>query len=289
MAQVKARGTIPADGSVSESVAADSGFVDTIVTDSSVVDTLVAGEYPSVAIMESPVRSVEGPSERGTDFGMSWIYLLLTLLFTIGALRVKNSPRHFHAIWSDLFETRLRSNAFDDTVDETMLLVILNGLWAASAGVLLWAFIGITVGDNPAWSMSVMLPQPVGIAVCMVACAIYVAGITAAYWVVGNVFTDSRRAVLWIKGAAASTAIGGVLILPPAFLVLCYPAWTPTLLIIAASVFVLCKILFICKGFRIFFDHLSSWLLFLYYLCSLEIVPLILVYIGTVVLCSMLP
>ncbi len=87
----------------------------------------------------------------------------------------------------------------------------------------------------------------------MVACAIYVAGITAAYWVVGNVFTDSRRAVLWIKGAAASTAIGGVLILPPAFLVLCYPAWTPTLLIIAASVFfVLCKILFICKGFRIF-------------------------------------
>ena len=69
MAQVKARGTIPADGSVSESVAADSGFVDTIVTDSSVVDTLVAGEYPSVAIMESPVRSVEGPSERGTDSG----------------------------------------------------------------------------------------------------------------------------------------------------------------------------------------------------------------------------
>ena len=263
MAQVKARGTIPADWSVSESVAADSGFVDTIVTDSAVVDTLVAGEYPSVAIMESPVRSVEGPSERGTDFGMSWIYLLLTLLFTIGALRVKNSPRHFHAIWSDLFETRLRSNAFDDTVDETMLLVILNGLWAASAGVLLWAFIGITAGDNPAWSMSVMLPQPVGIAVCMVACAIYVAGITAAYWVVGNVFSDSRRAVLWIKGAAASTAIGGVLILPPAFLVLCYPAWTPTLLIIAASVFVLCKILFICKGFRIFFDHLSSWLVFL--------------------------
>ena len=262
---------------------------DTVAADSIAVDTLVAGEYPSMAIMESPVRSVEGQRETEEGFGMSWIYLVLTLLFTLAALRIKNSPRHFKAIWTDLFETRLRSNAFDDTVDETVLLILLNALWAASAGVLLWALIGMTAGYNPAWSLSVLLPQPVGIAVCMGVCAIYVTLITTAYWVVGNVFTDSRRAVLWVKGATASTAIGGGLSLPPAFLVLCYPSWTPKLLIIAASVFILCKILFIWKGFRIFFDHLSSWLLFLYYLCSLEIVPLILVYFGTVVLCIISP
>lgn len=287
MAQVKTGVTLPASRTMQP--VADTVAVDTLAADSVAADTLVAGEYPSLAIMESPVHSVDGQRDVESGLGMSWIYLLLTLLFTLAAFRIKNSPRHFKAIWSDLFETRLRSNAFDDTVDETMLLILLNALWAASAGVLLWAFIGMTAGYDPAWSLSVALPQPVGIAVCMGVCAIYVAGITAAYWVVGNVFTDSRRAVLWVKGATASTAICGVLFLPPAFLVMCYPTWTQILLIIVASVFILCKILFICKGFRIFFDHLSSWLLFLYYLCSLEIVPLILVYFGTVVLCTMLP
>lgn len=286
MAQVKTGESLAAVPAVLP--AAETVTVDTVAADSVAVDTLVAGEYPSMAIMESPVRSVEGQRETESGFGMSWIYLLLTLLFTLAALRIKNSPRHFKAIWTDLFETRLRSNAFDDTVDETVLLILLNALWAASAGILLWAFIGMTA-DDPAWSFSVSLPQPLGIAVCMGVCAIYVAGITTVYWVVGSVFTDSRRAVLWVKGATASTAIGGVLFLPPAFLVICYPSWTPVLLIIAASVFILCKILFIWKGFRIFFDHLSSWLLFLYYLCSLEIVPLILVYFGTVALCAMLP
>ncbi|MDE6338919.1 MAG: DUF4271 domain-containing protein [Muribaculaceae bacterium] len=45
------------------------------------------------------------------------------------------------------------------------------------------------------------------------------------------------------------------------------------------------KIVFIYKGFRIFFQQLRSWLLFLCYLCSLEIVPLILAYLLAYQIC----
>ncbi|MDE5870106.1 MAG: DUF4271 domain-containing protein, partial [Muribaculaceae bacterium] len=64
--------------------------------------------------------------------------------------------------------------------------------------------------------------------------------------------------------------------------------WTVGLLEIAAGVFILGKIMFIYKGFRIFFNQISSWMLFLYYLCSVEIVPLILTYFATLQLCSIL-
>ena len=240
-------------GPFPESVAADSGFVDTIVTDS-FCRRHARCRRISVRGHNGKSGAVGGGSV-GKRNGLRYVVDISPahfLLFTIGALRVKNSPRHFHAIWSDLFETRLRSNAFDDTVDETMLLRSSTASGCRAAGVLLWAFIGITAGDNPAWSMSVTLPQPVGIAVCDGRLCHICGRNHSRILGGGKCLHRFPPGGALDQGSGGSTAIGGVLILPPAFLVLCYPAWTPTLLIIAASAFVLCKILFICKGFRIF-------------------------------------
>ena len=76
------------------------------------------------------------------------------------------------------------------------------------------------------------------------------------------------------------------MLFPLSLVALNYPKWDVPVLLIAAGVFVIGKIVFLYKGFRIFFTQISSWLLFLYYLCSLEIVPLILTYLGAVTLCT---
>jgi len=106
-----------------------------------------------------------------------------------------------------------------------------------------------------------------------------------AYWMVGNVFSDSKKTRLWVKGAAASTALETFLLFPVSLLMLIYPGWCGILLWIAAGVFIMGKIVFLYKGFRIFFAEISSWMLFLYYLCSLEIVPLILTFICAMLAC----
>ena len=40
------------------------------------------------------------------------------------------------------------------------------------------------------------------------------------------------------------------------------------------------RLIFICKGFRLFYDNLLSSVYFILYLCTLEIAPLILLYKG---------
>lgn len=117
----------------------------------------------------------------------------------------------------------------------------------------------------------------------------YVIFMLLAYEITGNVFSDRNMTRLWVKGASALMGLQVFLFFPFALLSLCYPEWNRIILILAGIVFIIGKIQFIYKGFRIFFNQISSWLLFLYYLCSLEIVPLILVYFGTVALCIMLP
>ena len=57
---------------------------------------------------------------------------------------------------------------------------------------------------------------------------------------------------------------------------------------IGVIIYISCRIVFICKGFRIFFNNLVSLLYFILYLCSVEIVPVILSFTGAIFLCRVL-
>ncbi|MDE6804770.1 MAG: DUF4271 domain-containing protein, partial [Muribaculaceae bacterium] len=107
-------------------------------------------------------------------------------------------------------------------------------------------------------------------------------------WLTGIIFTDRNRAALWVKGYAAAQGLLSFIFFPLALLCQSYPGEQMTFLYVAGGALVLAKLIFIWKGLRIFFNQFSSWVLFLYYLCSLEIVPLILTYIAAVLLCVLL-
>ena len=240
-------------------------------------------------IIENPIVREDPPVGDKEEIGVSFVWLLLLGLFCAVALKFKNNARYLKAIISDLTDVRTRQNAFDETVKETSFLILLNVLWVCSIGILLWQTIMLTVGHPPiGYSFSIPDRPGLGIALCIGTTSIYTILMALAYWVIGFVFTDSSRAALWLKGAGASQGLETVLLLPLAALSLSYGDWMLQLLEIAAGVVILGKIIFIYKGFRIFFNQFSSWMLFLYYLCSVEIVPLILTYLATLQLCSVL-
>lgn len=220
------------------------------------------------------------PSMRTDDPGsISWVIAALCLLFCIVALRFRNNGRYLSSLLSDLVEVRERQNVFDDTVRETSFLVLLNILWCFSVGVLLWGVLVVT-GAAPA-----NLPAAPGMAVCAGVAVIYELFMTGAYSLTGNVFRDRVQAGMWIRGFLASQALMSIPFLFIAMLSMTMPEWLPQLLIAAACTLVISKLLFIWKGFRIFFAGISSWVLFLYYLCSLEIIPLILTYVAASAIC----
>lgn len=259
---------------------ADTDTLATAADSAADADTL-AGEHMAAIVITAPERPTvpEAP-----DTGVSWIYAAMAVMFCVIALHIKNSPRYFRALINDLTDTRERPNVFDETVRETSFLALMNLMWCMCMGILLWQSLAAMPTDE--WYSITIPDRPAsGIALCTGICVAYDVAMMLVYWVVGNVFTDNTRTGMWVRGAAASNALETVLLFPVALLALTQPGWLPVLQIIAAVTFVSGKLIFIFKGFRIFFSQMSSWLLFLYYLCSLEIVPLILTYLLTLELC----
>lgn len=247
-------------------------------------DSIPAGQTRDGIVLQAPEPVAPAPQARPDN--LSWVYLTLALLFCVIGFRLHNNSRCWGATLNDLLDTRERHNVFDETARETSFLVLMNIVWCASAGVLLWESVQLLTPDIPWFSFSITGDPALGIAICAGMCAAYNAVMLLAYWVVGNVFTDTAQTGSWVRGAAAANALEAVAFFPLALMVLVWPQWTPILLICAASVLSLGKILFIFKGFRIFFSGFASLLLFLYYLCSLEIVPLLLTYVLTLEVCT---
>lgn len=285
----------------------DSGHPHTVVKirEGQNVGQVAAGTTPGDTVAADTVSAVAKPKEYGVMLeapaameahhkesesdGLSWVFGGLLLLFVMVCIKFKNNYRYMKAVIVDLTDVRRRHNAFDDTVKETSFLLMLDMLWVFSAGVLIYQGLSwyTGLGDSRFGTLP-HLPgeDTLGIAICCGVAFAYFLLMLLAYFVVGRVFSDSQSTSSWIKGFLASQGLTALLLFPTAMISLCYPEATEILLIISAVGFGLGKIIFIYKGFRIFFTQIASWLLFLYYLCSLEIVPLILTLIASLYLCG---
>lgn len=268
----------------------DVNMVDSIAADS--IRMSHEGEVKKGIVLIDPLskyrkENAAAKAARDPNQGMSWIFLLIALLFCAIGIKFKGSAGYLRALVTDMTDTRVRHNLFDDTVKETSLIVLLNAMWVICSGVMLW--IGIRnhfAGLPPGSSAGVTMLQSKGIMICSGMTAAYLMVMLIAYWIVGNVFSDMRQTALWVKGAFASTGLEAFLMFPLALIALNYSSWSGGLFVIAVIVFVIGKIAFIYQGFRIFFNQISSWMLFLYYLCCLEIIPAIMTYGITLMLCT---
>jgi hypothetical protein len=255
---------------------ADSVRADTIV------DTSVTARGYGVVFDGAERVSHRGTVHRTEGVDASWVLMLLLLLFMAVGVKAGKSRKYFQILVRDLTDTRRRNNIFDDTVRETSFLIILNVLSLASLGVIL--FYGIGGLEMVAKGADVTL----GLLICIGVSLAYGFLMWCTYWVSGVVFSDKTTTRIWVRGFAAAQALLGVALLPIALAMMFYPICCQELLFCAFSLFVISKIIFLCKGFRIFSHQPSSYLLFLYYLCTVELIPLIIVYIGARFLCLML-
>ena len=227
--------------------------------------------YGVVLTPPEPIPPAEA-REEGT-LGVSFILTGLFIIFLIISLRFRNNIKYAVAMFHNLVETRTRQNVFDDTVRETSLIVLLNILWCSCMGI-----IGFCVYQTINGDPLPMTYRSIGMLVGMAIAVVYTLFMWMMYASVGWVFSDREHSVLWVKGFFASQAMMSPAFFITALLGICRPDTAILVGIVSAIVFILAKLVFIWKGYRIFFNQFSSWVLFLCYLCSLEIVPLILCY-----------
>lgn len=213
------------------------------------------------------------------------IVSLLLIVFLLVAFNFKNGYKYFLHLDNYLFSVRRYQNTFDDhTVSETGLMFSLIANTCVMEGIIIYLALGY-YGS---------LPPEAGLVTKLIgglsggALLFYLAQ-QVLYRVLGYTFlADAVGTRLLVEGFNASQAILGLLLCPVAFAMLLWPGSFVMLFMLAALMYIICRIVFICKGFRIFFNNLASLLYFILYLCSVEIVPLVLSFAGVSFLCEIL-
>ncbi len=254
--------------------------IDSIASHLPVADTVTCVAADSVAAVATVAErdpdawldGIEGAS-RQTGIGRdSGILTILVLLFVFLALNVRNSRHMFSHFFDELGSFKDRNNAFDEhTSNETRLTLLLIGQFIVCAGILL--YVTATVESRPD-DIGIFT----GVARTSGLMAAYYIFQLAAYNTVGYIFTSSERRAAWIAGFNASQSMLGLALIIPVLLAVFYPSADKAVIVIAATLYFIARLLFIVKGFRIFFINFSSLLYFILYLCALEIIPVLFVY-----------
>jgi len=251
------------------------------VADTAVADTLAAPDPAAMhIIMErpapAPIRGTE--TSAGTTM-LSWILLVMLSIFVLVALKFHGNLRFTSVMVKELVSGSERRNMFDDTdtMHETSFVMLLNLLSIASCGILLWcvALGGAALTPGAAHALWV----------CMAASAALYMVQRTAYFCIGRIFYTAPLTNRWLKSFSASQGLLSLLLFPLSLLAIFYPAGVTEIATAAFSAWILARLMFIIKGFRIFSSSGGNFFTFLYYLCSVEIIPALLTCTTAFALC----
>ncbi|MDE7410625.1 MAG: DUF4271 domain-containing protein [Paramuribaculum sp.] len=213
------------------------------------------------------------PEERVSPAGYdSGVMTLLIAVFLAVTFNFRHYSTFIKTFTQNLFSIRTRANAFDEhnTMRETRVTVSLIMLTCVSEGILMYTYID---RSHLLWSSAFF-----GIASLSVLSAVYYLWQLAVYHTVGYTFVGPLKSSQWLKGFNASQCLIGIPLIIPALAVIFYPNFSPWLLVAAAILYVMARMIFIFKGFRIFYNKSYTLIYFILYLCALEIIPVILFY-----------
>lgn len=216
-----------------------------------------------------PAASATGASDLA-----SWVILGVLVLILGVALRMRRNMKYLRTFLAETVSARSRQNMFVDTMRETALSFMLNLMGVAGIGL----FLALGVQYYPAGEPLATGSFPSGLWPCLALSGGYFVVQWIAYLFIGNIFASQSAAALWARGFRAGHGLLGLVLLPLALVGVFYPTSMPVLLPTASGLYILARLLFIYKGIRIFSGRHTYYLLFLYYLCTVEIVPVILIW-----------
>lgn len=213
------------------------------------------------------------PEERtllpGYDSG---VLSLLIGVFILLAVNFRHYSTFLKNFSYDLWSVRRTDNTFTvRTVSETGIQMSVVLLACICEGIIINAAMSSS-------GISTFLPLFPEIAALTVLAVLYYLWQLAAYRLVGYVFIDRLSARQWIKGFNASQALLGISLVVPALVVLFNPKLSEEVIAVGIICYVIARLIFIFKGFRLFYDNFGSLLYFILYLCTLEIVPLVIIF-----------
>jgi len=209
--------------------------------------------------------------------------LLLTSIVAV-IMSYRTGYKYIENLAHYMFSIRQRENLFEDhTFNETQILGALIVNTCIAEGFMLYYAV-MELHPSLCGLLQAHMALCIG-GLSVLALVFYLLQLMA-YRLLGYVFADSISTKLWIDGFRATQSTLGLTLLPVLVILLLYPSHHFVLLTIGASLYLLARMVFMCKGFRIFYSNLPSILYFILYLCAVEIVPIALFWRLTIWLCG---
>jgi len=202
----------------------------------------------------------------------SGVLCLLIGVFMILAANFRHYSTFVKNFSYDLWSVRRTDNTFTvRTVSETGIQASIVLVACLCEGIIINAAL-------TAAGLSTPLSTFPEIASLTVLALLYYLWQLMAYRIVGYVFADKLTARQWLKGFNASCALLGMMLVVPAIVVLFNPGLTSLVAGLGILCYLVARLIFIFKGFRLFYDNFGSLIYFILYLCTLETVPLVLIF-----------
>jgi len=214
----------------------------------------------------------------------SMIMFLLSCLFLITSYRLGHV--YIANLMHNMFSIKGKDDLYSDhTVSDTRIIVALIINTCLMEGLLMFYALS---WYNPQLTLALQSSVFLHVFVLVVSAALFITLQLFLYRLLGFTFSDDKLTELWVGGFLASQSTLGLMLFPIVVVTLVFPSTIKLMLTLAIILYILARVIFIWKGFRIFFNNLSSSIYFILYLCAVEIVPPLLALAGTVYVCSIL-
>ena len=217
---------------------------------------------------------MEGSSRQGSLTGNSGILTVIVVLFVMLSMNFKECRKLFSRFTEELRNDKKRENAFDErTGHETRLTFLTVIQFLIYAGIILCgATMIINHTDENYTGNFICITKFIGLV------AIYYIFQLCAYSLTGYTFAGKEGSKKWIRALNATQSMAGVALMIPALMILFYPGSATAMITAAAIIYIIARLIFIYKGFSIFYKNIFSLVYFILYLCTLEIIPVIYVF-----------
>ena len=224
----------------------------------------------SISVVNTPGEGFQGVEFLLGSALRSNISILLIVAFLFLAFTLRHGFKYFHTLLEAPFSVRNRENIYEHrTMNETFVLIALFLNTAIQCGILL-----LFAAAN---FLNIQLAQIdfTSLCICVFAIAIYMFVQYLLYKILCYTFGNPNISTLVIGGLNSTWALFGLTIVPITIAITFHDFSHFHLIMAAFILFIIFKIILAVKVFRIFFANYNVSLLFLLYLCALEIVPFV--------------
>lgn len=232
-----------------------------------------ARERQTMTLGRVPYTQGIVPGERtslpGYDSGVLCLLVVVFILLTYNFRHYSTFLKNFT---TDLWSVRRTERTFTvRTVSEVGIQGAVVLVVCLCEGIIINSSLPAEISPLPLTTFAI-------IATLTLAAGLFYLWQLGVYRIVGYVFADRLTARQWLKGFNASQTLLGILLVLPALIVLFNPEQSHVVIRVSIGCYVASRLIFILKGFRLFYSNFGSLLYFILYLCSLEIVPLVIIY-----------